>query len=210
MQVDYGELRARGAALKDALTGSGEMRIETPAGTDLTVGLRGRSLFVDDGDLRKPGTHGNLPCGEVFFSPELGTARGRIVFDSILAVGVECLVPSEPLVMDVRDGYVTEILPSAHAEAVREMLRQGEQRALSMGKEEYARNTWGVGEVGLGLNPHAQLIPDMLEAEKVGGTCHVAIGSNYDRDMVAITHYDMLMLNPRIRVDGRPLEGYGG
>jgi aminopeptidase len=210
LRVDYDELRARGAALKDAIEGAEEMRIETPAGTDLTIGLRGRKLFVDDGDLRKPGTHGNLPCGEVFFSPELGTARGRIVFDSVLAVGAECLLPSEPLALDVREGYVTEILPSAHADAVREMFKRGEQRALSMGKEEYARNTWGVGEVGLGLNPHAQLIPDMLEAEKVGGTCHIAIGANYDRDMVAITHYDMLMMKPRIRIDGRPLEGYEG
>lgn len=210
MQVDYEELRARGSALKEAMRAAGEMRIETPAGTDLTVGLRGRELFVDDGDLRRPGSHGNLPCGEVFFSPELSTARGRIVFDGVIAIGAQCLMPSEPLAMDVEDGYVTRILPSAHADAVREALRDGERRAKAMGKDEYARNTWGVGEVGLGLNPHAQMVPDMLEAEKVSGTCHIAIGSNYDRDMLAITHYDMLMTRPRIRIDGNVLQGYEG
>jgi leucyl aminopeptidase (aminopeptidase T) len=210
MEVDYAAIRAHAAALKKAVEGCSEMRIETPAGTDLTVGLRGRRVFVDDGDMRKPGTHGNLPCGEIFFSPELGTARGRLVFDGVIAIGPECLIPAEPVVMEVKDGHVTRILPGAHAKAVEASLRQGEERARAMGKEDYARNAWGVGEVGLGLNPKAEMIPDMLEAEKVGGTCHVAIGSNYDRDLPALTHYDMLMTRPRILVDGKPLEGYEG
>lgn len=208
MDVDYADIQSRAAELKNAVQGRSEMRIETPAGTDLTVGLRGRQVFVDDGDLRKPGSHGNLPCGEIFFSPELGTAQGRIVFDGLIAIGSECLLPTEPLVMEVKNGYVTHILPSAHAEAVETMLRQSEERALAMGKEDFARNTRGIGEVGLGLNPEAEMIPDMLEAEKVGGTCHVAIGSNYDRDLSALTHYDMLMLRPRISVDGKLLKGY--
>ncbi len=210
MEIDYAAIRARAATLRDAVEGASEMHVETPAGTDLTVGLRGRKIFVDDGDLRTPGRHGNLPCGEIYFSPELGTARGRIVFDGVIAVGRDCLVPSEPVVMDVKDGYVTRILPSVHAPAVEAILKEGSTRALELGKEEYVRNTWGIGELGLGLNPQAEMIPDMLEAEKVGGTCHVAIGSNYDGDLRALTHYDMLMARPRIWVDGKPLAGYEG
>lgn len=210
VEVDYQAMRERAAALRRSIQGATEIRIETPGGTDLTVGLRGRQIFVDDGDYRLPGTHGNLPSGEVFFSPELGTARGRIAFDGLIAVGPDCLIPSEPVVMEVKDGYVTRILPSAHAEAVESMLKEGEARALAMGKEDYARNTWGIGEVGLGLNTQAEMIPDMLEAEKVDGTCHVAIGSNYDQDLPALTHYDMLMTRPRITVFGRTLEGYEG
>ncbi|MGI5835180.1 MAG: aminopeptidase [Chloroflexota bacterium] len=208
MDVDYAAIRSSAAALKASIQGCSKMRIETPAGTDLTVGLRGRQIFVDDGDLRKPGAHGNLPCGEIFFSPELGTAQGRIVFDGLIAMGTECLLPTEPLVMEVKNGYVTHILPSAHSDAVEAMLAKSSKQALAMGKEDYARNARGIGEVGLGLNPDAEMIPDMLEAEKVSGTCHVAIGSNYDRDLQALTHYDMLMLRPRITVDGRPLKGY--
>ena len=208
LDVDYDSIRSRALALKALIQGASEMRIETNAGTDLTVGLRGRQIFLDDGDLREPGSHGNLPCGEIFFSPELGTARGRIVFDGLIAVGSECLLPVEPLVMEVENGYVTRILPSAHAEAVCAALKQSEQQALAMGKPDYARNAWGIGEVGLGLNPKAEMIPDMLEAEKVGDTCHIAIGSNYDRDLLALTHYDMLMTAPRIWIDGNVLEGY--
>jgi aminopeptidase len=208
MDVDYDAIRARARALKRLVEGRSEMRIVTPSGTDITVGLRGRRVFVDDGDLRALGKHGNLPCGEIFLSPELGTARGRIVFDGVIAVGAECLIPGEPVTMEVEAGYVTRVLPSSHSEEVLAAFKQGEERALAMGKPEYARNTWGVGEVGLGLNPAATMVPDMLEAEKVGGTCHIAIGSNYDHDLPAITHYDMLMTNPRIWVDGQPLDGY--
>jgi leucyl aminopeptidase (aminopeptidase T) len=208
MDVDYDAIRAAGKALKQAVEGHSEMRIVTPAGTDITVGLRGRKVIVDDGDIRAAGGHGNLPCGEVFFSPELGTARGRIVFDSVLDVGEECILPSEPVTLEVEAGYVTRVLPSKHSAAVEAAFTVGEERALEMNRPQYAKNAWGVGEVGLGLNPAAEMVADMLEAEKVGGTCHIAIGSNYDHDMPALTHHDMLMTSPRIWVDGEPLRGY--
>ncbi len=210
MDVDYDAIRGRARALRDLIEGRSEMRITTAAGTDITVGLRGRRIFLDDGDLRAPGEHGNLPCGEIFFSPELGTARGKIVFDGVIAAGAECSIPSEPIAMEVEAGYIMRVLPSAHSAEVVAAFKEGEEQSLAMGKPDYARNSWGVGEVGLGLNPAATMVPDMLEAEKVGGTCHIAIGSNYDHDLPAITHYDMLMTNPRIWVDGQPLDGYEG
>lgn len=210
MEIDYAALRERARALKGAIEGHREMRIVTPSGTDITVGISGRKTFADDGDFRRPGSHGNLPCGEIFFSPQLGTARGRIAFDGVVAIGNRCLLPDEPLMMDVEAGYVTRLLPGKYSDAVEAAFKQGEERALAMNRPEYARNSWGVGEVGLGLNPAAIMVPDILEAEKIGGTCHIAIGSNYDHDMPAITHYDMLMTGPRIWVDGEPLPGYEG
>ena len=91
------------------------------------------------------------------------------MFDGLIAMGTECLLPTEPLAMEVKNGYVTHILPSAHSDAVEAMLAKSSKQALSMGKEDYARNARGIGEVGLGLNPDAEMIPDMLEAEKVSG-----------------------------------------
>ena len=38
----------------------------------------------------------------------------------------------------------------------------------------------------------------MLEDEKVYGTCHFAIGSNYDEDAPAMIHLDGLVKNPTI------------
>ena len=40
----------------------------------------------------------------------------------------------------------------------------------------------------------------MLEDEKVYGTCHIAIGSNYDDDAKSLIHLDGLIKNPDITV----------
>ena len=43
---------------------------------------------------------------------------------------------------------------------------------------------------------------NMLEDEKVYGTCHIAIGANYDNDAKALIHLDGLIKNPTITVTG--------
>ena len=46
----------------------------------------------------------------------------------------------------------------------------------------------------------------MLEDEKILGTCHIAIGANYDEDAEAFIHLDCLVKHPTIQAvmkDGR-------
>jgi hypothetical protein len=57
-----------------------------PSGTDLIIGLKGREAKSDDGDFTEKGRGGNLPCGEVFISPELGTSKGVIGFDGSISL----------------------------------------------------------------------------------------------------------------------------
>ena len=54
------------------------LRVSAPGGTDIEIGLKGRTAKSDDGDFSRPGTGGNLPAGETFVSPENGTANGTI------------------------------------------------------------------------------------------------------------------------------------
>jgi len=44
----------------------------------------------------------------------------------------------------------------------------------------------------------AEIVGNMLEDEKVYGTCHIAIGSNYDEDVKSFTHLDGLVWYPTI------------
>ena len=62
----------------------------------------------------------------------------------------------------------------------------------------YARNASNLGELGIGLNPQAQIVGNMLCDEKVYRTCHIAIGANYDDDAKALIHLDGLIKNPTI------------
>jgi len=45
------------------------------------------------------------------------------------------------------------------------------------------------------------MVNNMLEDEKVGKTCHFAIGFNYDNDGPALIHQDCLVKRPSIWVD---------
>ena len=55
----------------------------------------------------------------------------------------------------------------------------------------------------LGLNPNARLTGEMLEDEGVMGTIHIGIGTSHTLggEIVAPTHYDLIMWEPTIRVD---------
>ncbi len=206
--VDYPALRATARLLAARLAGAITVRITAPGGTDLEVGLRGRAIYADDGDIRLPGGHGNLPAGEVFFSPELGTSRGRLVFDGSMSVHDGVILPGEPIQAEVEDGRVVEIRGGAEAERLLLTVRAAEERARQMEREgtlpagsgePYARNARNLGEVGIGLNPLARMMGNMLMDEKVYGTCHLAIGYNYDEDAKALIHLDGLVLKPTIR-----------
>jgi len=205
--LDYDKLRSDCAVLKGMLDGAEKVRITAPAGTDLTIGLRGREARSDDGDFTKPGTGGNLPCGEVFISPELGTSQGSIFFDGSISAEEGEIIIDTPIEAVVKDGMVVDIKGKEEAAKLLETITRGEQRAVEfeeagkLGKgdgETYARNARNLGELGIGMNPKAEIVGNMLEDEKVYRTCHIAIGSNYDEDAPALIHLDGLIKQPTI------------
>ena len=60
-------------------------------------------------------------------------------------------------------------------------------------------------ELGIGTNPAARLSPNVLEAEKVYGTCHVAFGDNstFGGTNSVAFHTDCVIANPTVTVDKR-------
>ena len=210
--VDYAAMRSRAGALARALGRAAEVRVTTPAGTDLVIGLRGRAARRDDGDFRRPGAGGNLPAGEVFVSPELGTSRGRLVYDGSISSDKGEIIIKEPIDCRVEGGYVRDVDGGEEAERLRATLTRSEEKAREMGRagkvpaaraELLSRNARSLGELGIGLNPAARIVGNMLEDEKVYRTCHIALGSNYDNDAPALTHLDGLMRDPTVVAVGR-------
>ena len=65
----------------------------------------------------------------------------------------------------------------------------------------YERNSRGIGELGIGLNPAAKITGNMLEDEKAFHTCHFAIGENYDGDGDTFIHLDGVVRNPTIVIN---------
>ena len=127
----------------------------------------------------------NLPSGEVYVAP--WNANGVIVIDGSMG-GFGML--GSPLVLTVKDRRVVAI--------------EGKEssRLSSILTDEASRN---VAELGIGLNPCASLIGNVLEDEKVAGTVHIAVGDNssFGGDVVADVHLDGIITEPTMYVDGR-------
>lgn len=203
--IDYSRMKEEAAAVKRILDRAVKVKISSEKGTDIVIGLRGRTAKVDDGNFAEPGTGGNLPCGEAFVSPELGASNGRIVFDGSISLHNGDIVIEEPIICTVKDGFVTEIEGGKEAEMLKKTLElsvENAERFFSGGKikenirDEYVRNARNLGELGIGLNPAATISGNMLEDEKAYHTCHIALGANYDEDAPALTHLDGLIREP--------------
>lgn len=194
MDVDMRALRRLGRAVSNALTGS-EARITCANGSDLRLGLEGRTPIIDAGVLGKPGAFGNLPCGEAFIAPVEGTGEGKLVVDGSIA-GIGQL--SEPVTLTVSDGHLTEA--------------SGEAGALLMELlEEHGPDGTNVAELGVGTNAEATLSGNVLEDEKILGSAHVAFGASaaIGGTIQVPVHLDCVVLEPTVEVDGRTIAQAG-
>ncbi len=210
--IDYSVLRRDCRKLVRSMMTAEAIRVTAPSGTDVTVGVKGRAPKSDDGDFRRPGGAGNIPSGEVYVSPALGSTNGRIAFDGSIALNDGEVVIKEPIVATVEGGFVKRISGGVEAEMLRKSVRYGQQNARRMASkgelkpseaEGYYRNARSIGELGVGLNRKARIVANMLEDEKVYGTCHFAVGSNYDGDADSLIHLDGLVKSPTISLIGR-------
>jgi len=205
--IDYKLLQRRCDAIMKAMTGASSIRVTSPGGTDILVPVAGRMPMSDDGNFVSGGSGGNIPAGEVFISPLPGKSEGIIVFDGSVSLTGGDMITEKPVRVVYKGGYITEISGGEEAELLRRSIESGENKAREFadeGKltkeegESYARNARGLGELGIGLNPAAEIRGNMLEDEKAFHTCHFAIGSNYDNDAEAMIHLDCLVRNPTI------------
>lgn len=190
MLADYAKIKERSLKFCDLLSRGNEVRLTTPAGTDLTFPIAGRAAMADTGLLHEKGAFGNLPAGEACLAPIEGKTSGVAIIDVVMAgVGVV----ETPIKMVVENGYVTEINGGAEAEALSELLQ---------GKGEEVKN---IAELGIGTNEKAIPCGSPLEDEKVMGTVHVAIGDNifFGGNVKAPLHLDGIMKNPTLIIDGK-------
>jgi leucyl aminopeptidase (aminopeptidase T) len=191
MGADMGKLNARGALVSERLSKGSEARITCPRGSDLRLGLEGRTAINDAGVLSEPGAFGNLPCGEGFIAPLEGTAQGTLVIDgSIAGVGrVEA-----PVSLTVRDGHLTDATGAEGARLLELLTAHGPDGT-------------SVAELGIGTNEAAILTGEILEDEKILGTAHVAFGASaaIGGTVQVPVHLDCVVLEPTVTIDGEPI-----
>jgi leucyl aminopeptidase (aminopeptidase T) len=191
MSADMEGLRRKGAAVAAVLDGGSEARITSASGSDLRLGLQGRSAIPDAGELREAGAFGNLPCGEGFVAPVEGTAEGRLVVDgSIASLGVV----GEPVDLTIAAGHLTEASPGPGQDLL---------QLLSV----HGPDGTNVAELGIGTNEKAILTGEILEDEKILGTAHVAFGASASigGTVQVPVHLDCVLAEPTVEIDGEAI-----
>ena len=191
MSADMAALRRKGRAVAASLGTGSEARITCPRGSDLRLGLRGRTAIPDAGELTAPGAFGNLPCGEGFIAPLEGTSEGALVVDGSIA-GIGRV--SAPVALTVERGHLVEASGP-------------EGRRLLELLGEHGEDGTNVAELGIGTNEKAILTGEVLEDEKILGTAHVAFGASaaIGGEVQVPVHLDCVVLEPTVSVDGTDL-----
>jgi leucyl aminopeptidase (aminopeptidase T) len=188
MSADMEGLRRKGRALADLLSSGGEAHIICANGSDLRLGLEGRTGIPDAGALGERGAFGNLPCGEGFIAPVEGTGEGTLVVDGSIA-GIGRV--SAPVTLTVSGGHLTDA-SGPEGERLMELLTA------------HGPDGTNVAELGIGTNEKAQLTGEVLEDEKLLGTAHVAFGASaaIGGTVQVPVHLDCVVLRPTVTVDG--------
>jgi len=189
MLADYREVKRLAEEVAERLSRAESIRIKTALGTDFTASLKGRKALADTGIITKPGDFGNLPAGEGFIAPVEGESEGVLVFDGSFGMMGKLTKPLKIRVVKGKGAVV-----------------EGDEGVISALFQRYA-NASNVAEIGIGVNPMARVIGNVLEDEKAFRTIHVAFGDNHTFGGAtrAEVHLDGVMLNPSVWLDDEKL-----
>ncbi|MEW6096795.1 MAG: aminopeptidase [bacterium] len=188
MDVDWKEIEKISLCLKEMVSQSVIAEICANNGTSLTFNLEGRNAHADTGILTKKGDFGNLPAGEVYIAPVEGKTEGSLVIEY-----KETKKLKEPVTFEIKDGRVQKT--------------SGDKEATKKFEEIFNKNDLNrnIAELGIGTNPKAKDVTNVLEAEKILGTIHIALGDNssFGGNISTPFHEDFVVFNPTLKLKSK-------
>jgi aminopeptidase len=178
--------------LADWIQGHEEVHVTAP-GTDIRLGIAGRTFIPCDGEH-------NMPDGEFFTGPIEDSVEGEVSFHLPAVIGGR-------EVIGVHFKFEGGKIVDAGAD-------RGEQYLIELlDTDEGSRR---LGELGIGTNYGIDRgTRDVLLDEKIGGTVHMAVGASYPESggtNESAVHTDLvcdLRQGGRIEVDGELLQEHG-
>lgn len=194
MDADYTGIEQLTQRIAAVLTPAKQVHVTCPAGTDITFSIDGRPGQVDAGIYTQPGAWGNLPAGEAYCIPLEGTANGVIHVTPGWHADLQ-----EPMHLTFKDGQLVELYGGgAVGDELRDILR------TEIDEEPY-QSRRNLGEFAVGTNPNARRIDITVEAEKIKGTVHMAVGDNAHMGGLvnADYHQDFVIPQAGFTLDGQ-------
>jgi len=196
LSVDYSKMSKVTIKLTRMLSNSEEARIYSEKGTDLEFNLKNRKAKADTGVLREKGSLGNLPAGETFIAPLENNAKGNAIIPKGWFPGLK-----RDLEIIVKKGKVVDF--NGDSETINQL---NEILCLNDNDSFFAPRRV-IAELGIGTNPKARLINNILEAEKIKGTVHFAIGDNshFGGKNKSDFHQDFIIPNATLILDDKKI-----
>ncbi len=195
MCADYDEVFTITNQVYDIVRNARTIHVTSAKGSDVTATFNKDWKWIPcHGRYHEAGKWGNLPEGEVFTAP--ATVDGVLVCDVLGDFfSSKYGVLEQPIVLTVKDGYITEVT--------------GENAALATEVRDYLFSTPDgnrAGEFAIGtLTSLTRLSGNLLQDEKMPGL-HVAFGNPYPEftgaDWGAKIHVDVIPSVCTIAVDG--------
>lgn len=185
MQVDGKLLEKRTVGLAARMDGAEKVLITAPNGTSLAIGVKGRKMLADTGNLTNSGSFGNLPAGEVFVAPVEGTTEGVLILEWAPTFKL-----ASPVAVKIEKGLAQKISgEDSYAKKLEAKLNENPD----------FRN---IAELGIGTNDMATRPDNILESEKILGTIHIAFGDNstFGGTIRTPFHQDFVLFNPEVRI----------
>lgn len=182
LTADFSKVEKLTHKLYSKLKNAKTIKILTPSGTNIV--LNPRKWILDTGII-KNGSVGNLPAGEIFCAPIERKTDGIIVIDSMRDNG-EIYAPKGTNIV-VLEGNAAIIVGKSKLETYFKTIKNGTN----------------IAEFGIGTNYKAKIIGNILQDEKVMGTCHIAFGNNTSMGgkIYSKMHMDAILFNPTIYAD---------
>jgi aminopeptidase len=183
MNVNWKALARRTDMISKEVNRAEFVEVKTFNGSFLSFSKTGRKAASDTGILRKPGSFGNLPAGEVYVAPLEGTAKGKLVIEWAPTRRL-----TSPIILTVREGVAVNVEgDDSYVEHLRAKL------------DERKENT-NIAEFGIGTNDRATRLDNILESEKILGTIHIALGDNssFGGKVKTPFHQDFVFLKPTV------------
>lgn len=192
MQADYQQIKQHAIQLLAIINPATKIHITAANGTDVTL-TKPHPFEPDYGIYDQAGEFGNLPAGEIMGAP--ANTSGILVFDRMGDV------ITEPTKIIVENNHIVDIQNNESGARLKTLLHQASLHDNN-------QNAYYIAELGIGLNSLAQITGNILEDEKVLGTCHIAVGDNtsYTGGVNnSSIHQDGIVINPTIFVDDQEI-----
>ncbi len=201
-KVNYPKMIELGETIVELINASSEMRITSPAGTDLTMSTEDRIAQQSGAYGTKKGTSVMLG-GQTTLCPVEETINGKLVFDGGLFPPGEIGVMKSPVELTVEKGVVTHVEGGREAHLFKKWLESWDDEKM-----------YWLAHVSQGFNSGVQEPTGRIEEdERIFGCVECGLGTQGEglggKGWAAASHTDGITLNPSIYLDREAIEKDG-